>query len=121
MLALLVLGMLDKTNAFAEDDVSKQLLLSGAYLGETTLAFYDEVITHLAELDREDLISGIERIKIRYYEKDLQGMIKKFDRKFLKGNLVNSVKKFKQLKLKARGRQVDKSEETDHLTASKTQ
>ncbi|AFZ36596.1 response regulator receiver protein [Stanieria cyanosphaera PCC 7437] len=42
---------------------------------------------------REDLIRGIKRIISRYHQTDIQGMIKRVDRQFFQGNLVNLVKK----------------------------
>lgn len=92
MLALLALGVLDKTNAFPEDDVSEELLskisikkpiVKNDY---TVRDDYLELIPPLAEKGRHDLVRIIKRKLAR--RPGWKKRIKQFDGKSLNGNLV---------------------------------
>lgn len=92
MTALTALGMLDKTVTFREKDVSKQLLLDTCYLTHAYQEYcYLELIEPLKQIGRDDLVEAIEKIITRYHEKDLKGLIKRFDRTFFNGNLLSYV------------------------------
>jgi hypothetical protein len=92
MLAFLALGVLDKTNAFPEDDVSEELLskisikkpiVKNDY---TVRDDYLELIPPLAEKGRHDLVRIIKRKLAR--RPGWKKRIKQFDGKYLNGNLV---------------------------------
>ncbi|MCC0178179.1 hypothetical protein I4641_14445 [Waterburya agarophytonicola K14] len=93
MTALVALDLLKNTATFTEQDVSKELLISNCYLsdayGEST---YLELIEPLTKLGRQDLVDGINFVIRRYHEKDLKGLIKRFDRTFFDGNLLSTGK-----------------------------
>jgi hypothetical protein len=90
--ALVALGMLNKTNAFPEVNVSEELLLQKVQIKEPPYAefCYQELIAPLAAKGRHDLVRAIERIIARYHRKV---RLKQIDRKFLKGNLLKLFKK----------------------------
>ncbi|GAB4232888.1 MAG: hypothetical protein Kow0049_16050 [Stanieria sp.] len=94
MTALLALGILDKTQVFPNTDVSEELLIKAAKITDSyEESCYAELIEPLSLRGREDLVRGIKRIIARYHQTDIQGMIKRVDRQFFQGNLVNLVKK----------------------------
>lgn len=90
-LALVALGALDKTKAFAEDDVLPHHLDEKVYIHSPYMeACYRELIPELGKQGRTDLIAKIEEIIAR----DKSGVgwrrsIKRLDRKFLAGTLTH--------------------------------
>jgi len=97
MLALLVLGALNKTSAFPEDDVSEELAWSAIKLKNELLPLYEELIMPLTEKGRHDLVHILQKkitqyqnSKRKYYWKN---MAKRIDSRYLKGNF----KKLKRL------------------------
>lgn len=98
MLALLALGMLDKTRAFPEVDISEELILANAYIKYPPYAefCYRELIVPLAAKGRLDLVRAIERLIAQYHTesrlKQREERLKQIDRKFLKGNLFKFCK-----------------------------
>lgn len=94
MTALLALGWLERVPTFKEKDVSKELLLKAAYLTDSyEESCYRELIAPLVQIGRYDLVNGINAIITRYHEKDFKGLIKRFDRVFFGGSLLNLNKK----------------------------
>ncbi|MDJ0687657.1 MAG: hypothetical protein QNJ41_04025 [Xenococcaceae cyanobacterium MO_188.B32] len=99
MTALLALGILDKTSTFRENDVSKKLLLDTCYLSDSYEEnCYRELIEPLKQIGRDDLADGVQQVITRYQEKDFKGLIKRFDRAFLNGNLLSYVRAKKKEK-----------------------
>jgi len=92
MTALVALGMMDKTHAFPENDVSPELLLAKAYIKSPpyALQYYQELMPPLAAQGRHDLVRGIKRLIARY---NRQERLRQIDRKLLNGNLLNLYKK----------------------------
>ncbi len=100
MTALEAIGMLEKTTAFLRKDICEEILVNGAYIGDEGIRYcYLETVDLLKQKGRDDLVRGIKRIVDRFDEKDFKGIVQRLDRKFLKGNLVNSVKRLKHSKL----------------------
>lgn len=92
MLALLVLGVLNKTGAFLEDDVSEELAWSVIKLKDELLPLYEELIIPLTEKGRHDL-AHILRKKITQYHNSKKKyrwktMAKGIDSRYFKGNLI---------------------------------
>jgi hypothetical protein len=99
MLALLALGVLDKTESFSKNDVSADMIsrisiskpaLSNSYSYEQN---YIELIPALKEKGRYDLVRAIEQLIERYRNSinpkiSLKAKIRKFDREHLKGSLT---------------------------------
>ena len=99
MTALLSLGILDKTFTFREREVSKKLLLETCYLSDSYEEnCYRELIEPLKQIGRDDLSTAVEQVITRYQEKDFKGLIKRFDRAFLNGNLLSYMRAKKQEK-----------------------
>ena len=99
-LALLVLGVLDKTRAFPLDDLNEELV-SRFRLKEDTVQFYLELLQPLTNIGRYDLVRAIEHIrknsqkresglkkKIKQYELDMKARIKQLDSKYFNGHLI---------------------------------
>ena len=98
MTTLVALGKLEKSMAFPCNDVNQELLISGAYIDNPGAAGdYLALVNLLQTQGRSDLVKTIERIMVRYQEQDFRGIIKRIDRQFFKGKLINSVKKIKHL------------------------
>jgi len=96
MTAFLSLNILDRIATFKEKDVTKEKLVNTCYLSDSyEVNCYREVIEPLEKIGRHDLVEGIEQIISRYYEKDLKGTIKRLDRAFFNGGLVNFGKRLK--------------------------
>ena len=90
MLALLALGVLDKTSAFPTNEVSEELIWSELKLGKETHFYYKELLEPLAEKGRYDLIRAIEG-KLRDYRKIQNGWrikCKQFDQKYFQGKVT---------------------------------
>ena len=101
MTALLSLGLLEQTATFREKDISKKLLLETCYLSDSYEEnCYVELIEPLKQIGRNDLAEAVQQVITRYQEKDFKGLIKRFDRTFLKGNLSSYVKAKKNLAIK---------------------
>ena len=101
MLALVALGVLDKTQAFSEDDVSKEMVSTirikkqTAQRGFTIEDSYVELITPLAKKGRDDLVEAIEDLRARahYRETAFKARIKRFGREYFHSSLA----RFKRL------------------------
>lgn len=91
MTALLALGVLDKTRAFPQVDVSEELLVANSYIKNPPYAesCYQELIAPLAAQGRHDLVRAIKWIISRY--RMTEGL-KQMDRTLLHGNLFNLYK-----------------------------
>jgi hypothetical protein len=88
MLSLLVAGALDKASTFPHNDISADLIGSNIY-PQNVWEFAD-LIAPLTEIGRDDLVRAIEN-KIAISpdsEPGLKGWAKRFDRKYLDGNLA---------------------------------
>ena len=101
MLALLSLGVLEKTNAFPQQELTEELVDSVIKIYRTTVCFYEELPPLLIQKGRYDLAKIIER-KIAQYERrkelnQLYSVIaaigKRVDQHLLNGNLVNMKRK----------------------------
>lgn len=66
MLALVALGVLDKTTAFPGHDVSEELIQTAITLQYSTFPLYGELIAPLAEKGRHDLVHAIEKKMAQY-------------------------------------------------------
>ncbi|MGD1922434.1 MAG: hypothetical protein ACFCAD_28215 [Pleurocapsa sp.] len=96
MTAFLSLNLLDRIATFKEKDVSKEKLVDTCYLSDSYEEnCYRELIEPLSNLGRYDLVDGIHQIIRRYHEQDLKGIVKRLDRLFFDGNLLNIGKKLK--------------------------
>ena len=96
MTAFLSLGLLDRISTFKEKNVSKEKLIETCYLSDSYEEnCYRELIEPLTNLGRHDLVEGIEIIIKRYHEQDLKGIIKRLDRNFFDGKLLNIGQKLK--------------------------
>ena len=96
MTAFLSLNLLDRIATFKEKDVTKEKLVNTCYLSDSyEVNCYREIIEPLEKIGRHDLVEGIEQIINRYYEKDLKGTVKRLDRAFFNGGLVNLGKRLK--------------------------
>ena len=58
---------------------------------------YRELIEPLKQIGRNDLAGAVQQVITRYQEKDFKGLIKRFDRAFLNGNLLSYMRAKKQL------------------------
>jgi hypothetical protein len=89
MLALLVLGVLDKTNAFPFGDVSEEMVTGVRIKDSYGESCYQELIDPLSDKGRDDLVRGIKRAIARYRgEVKLKARIAHFDRAYLNGTLT---------------------------------
>jgi hypothetical protein len=95
-LALLALGALDKTKAFAANDVLPDEVLTIAHIHSPYMeACYGELLPALAERGREDLVRSIERLIADYKgEVGWRGSLRRFDRRFLAGTLTHFKRAF---------------------------
>ncbi len=81
MTAFLSLGLLEQISTFKDKDVSKEKLVNTCYLSDNYEEnCYRELIKPLTDINRLDLVDGIEQISKRYHQQDLKGMIKRLDR-----------------------------------------
>jgi hypothetical protein len=88
MTGLIALGILDRVSAFAQKDVSEELLLKTIKIRNPYQEYcYRELIEPLTARGRYDLVRAINKLIARYHERDLKGTIKRFDRTFFNGNL----------------------------------
>lgn len=90
-LSLLVLGVLDQTEAFPPDEITTEMVKSTVKINTSYYArFYGELIAPLKEVRRPDLARILEEKIARYYDREpgWKGRIKRFDRKYLHGRLI---------------------------------
>jgi hypothetical protein len=91
--ALLALGILDRTKVFPQQDLSEELLVRVAQITDSyEESCYVELREPLAKRGRHDLVRGIDRAIVRYRERDLRGVIKRFDRRFFNSNLQKIIR-----------------------------
>jgi hypothetical protein len=96
MLALYVLGKLEKTSAFQINSITEDLVRTAVRINETTIGFYRELVQPLNEMGRSDLANEIQR-KIAVYQgrqPGIRGNIKRLDLKYLDGKLLKLKKLF---------------------------
>ena len=97
MTAFLSLGLLEQISTFKDKDVSKEKLVNTCYLSDNYEEnCYRELIKPLTDINRLDLVDGIEQISKRYHEQDLKGMIKRLDKILFNGNLLEIGQKLKK-------------------------
>ncbi|MCL4475991.1 MAG: hypothetical protein M1508_07175 [Nitrospirae bacterium] len=90
MLALLALGVLDKTRAFPEKELSPELILRGASIyDDYSESSYRELIPPLLTKGRHDLVRAIEYKISEYHNRESgwKAKIRQLDRKYLNSNL----------------------------------
>jgi hypothetical protein len=94
MLELLACGKLDQTSAFPAQDVTVDQVLNIHIGVDFPAPWYQELVTPLTERGRSDLaraiqakLSEFERRQLWQQEKDWKGLIKRLDRRFLRGAL----------------------------------
>jgi hypothetical protein len=90
MLALLVAGALHKASTFPNNDISADLINSSFYPHDQNICEFGELIAPLTEIGRDDLARAIEHKMAIYLDREpgLKGWAKRFDRKYLNGNLA---------------------------------
>lgn len=104
MLALVAIGKLDQTNAFPFKDLSRASL-NHIVLKDVTAPYYRELIAPLTDIGRLDLVEAIEA-KVEHFdrylawkeERDWKGNIKRFDRRYLGGNVTRVREKVRRNK-----------------------
>ena len=88
MLGLLAVGALEKTRAFAHQDLPLDLVESKICVYEAVLPFYEEMVGALRDKGRADLADVIRKAIVRARAKEgLMERLRKFDRKHLGGGL----------------------------------
>lgn len=101
MTAFLSLGLLEQIPTFKEKNVTKKQLVQTCYLSDSYEEnCYRELIEPLKNIGRHDLVEGIDQIIKRYHEQDFKGMLKRIDRAFFQGNLLDLSKNLKQFSQK---------------------
>ena len=90
MLALLVAGALHKASTFPNNDISEDLILSSFSPNDQNNCEFVDLIAPLAEIGRDDLARAIEHKMAAYLNREsgLKAWAKRFDRKYLRGNLA---------------------------------
>ncbi len=97
MTAFLALKLLDQISTFKNKDVSQAKLVNTCYLSDNYEEnCYRELIKPLTDINRLDLVDGIEQISRRYHEQDLKGIIKRLDRALFNGSLSEIGQKLKK-------------------------
>lgn len=101
MLALVGSEALGKATAFPTNNVTEELVNEVVHLAENTIPLYGELLVHLEEKGRRDLVHAIERKIAEYYEPEWKKNMKrslhpiyKFDQKYLAGNITKAKKFF---------------------------
>jgi hypothetical protein len=97
MLELLAVGKLHETDAFGAHDITSDMVQDIHLYARTSLVFYGELIPHLEAQGRDDLVEVLEK-KLADLEKQLmweneedwKGAVKRFDRRYLGGNLFRA-------------------------------
>ncbi|HPA15945.1 MAG TPA: hypothetical protein PKV75_11850 [Desulfobacterales bacterium] len=102
MLALIALGALEKTRAFAENDINDKSVMAYAEIHADTLPYYSELLAPLEARGRYDLARAI-RLKIAkchepWWKKELKknpiSRIYEFDQRYFQGRLRAIKKRF---------------------------
>ena len=95
-LALLALGVLDKTHVFSDQEISPELILKYGWIdGAYTESCYRELINPLSDKGYNDLARAIE-IKVTRYRTSQFGWkakVRKFDNRYLSGS-IGKMKEF---------------------------
>lgn len=98
-LSLLILGVLEKSPSFSENDISPELISSLPLLNDTTYPFYPELVDLLAEMGRGDLARAIKhhitKSKIYSYPSNLWSNVRERLRIFDENYLNHSVRNCK--------------------------
>jgi len=104
MLAMLVAGVLHKASTFPSNDISEDLIRSSFDPNDQNIADFAELIAPLTEMGRDDLVRAIERKMDMYLEREpgLKGWAKRFDRKYLHGNLAGFRRVIQRLEVRSR-------------------
>ncbi|CAG0954742.1 hypothetical protein ANRL3_00482 [Anaerolineae bacterium] len=104
MLELLACGKLARTSAFPAQDVTADQILNIHIDVEFPAPWYQELVAPLTDRGRADLAHAIqeklnefEHHKVWQQEKDWKGLIKRFDRRFLRGVLYQSYRATRQV------------------------
>ncbi|HIP73814.1 MAG TPA: hypothetical protein EYH05_20755 [Anaerolineae bacterium] len=99
MLELLVVGALAINDAFPDDDVSAELVLSAVQIDSTVDAYYQEMLAPLLAMGRSDLAQVIQGKLDQFVERQKRAhsrvKIKQLDEKYLHGNLSRLYRTFK--------------------------
>jgi hypothetical protein len=86
--ALLIVGKLDKAEAFACREVTPELIAANVELSKTNYPFWAELVVPLEEKGRHDLARAVKNVVARYQRKgSLVRSIRRFDRLHLNGAL----------------------------------
>lgn len=90
MLDLLIAGALHKATTFPNNDVSDDLIRSSFNPNHQNVCEFVDLIAPLTAMGRDDLARAIEHNIAVYLDREpgLKGWVKRFDRKYLKGNLA---------------------------------
>jgi len=99
MLELLAVGKLRETDAFGSQEITPDMVRDIHLYARTSLVFYGELIPHLEAQGREDLVvvlkkklTDLEKQLMWENEEDWKGSVKRFDRRYLGGNLFRAYK-----------------------------
>ncbi len=88
MLELLVAGVLDRTVAFAQRDLSAELVLGRCRVTSGIYPYYQELVAPLKEAGRHDLAGAVELLIARARgETGWKGRLRRYDRLRLNGSL----------------------------------
>jgi hypothetical protein len=95
-LALLALGALSKTKAFAGDDIAPRQVLDTVFIHSPYMeACYRELIPGLEAKGRQDLVASVKEVIARYNgDTGRRGALKRLDRKYLGGTLAHIKRAF---------------------------
>jgi hypothetical protein len=87
--ALLALGVLGRTSAFANNEISPQRVQKTVRLNKATVGLYKEMLAPLSEKGHQDLVGVIKRkiTEYKWRQRTIQP-IRKFDHKYLKDTLA---------------------------------
>lgn len=103
MTELLAVGKLASAGVFPQDDVSEEMLSSITITEAYQQHMYRELIDPLRGRDRLDLVGVIEKKLMEFdkylawgEERDWKGVIKRFDRRYLRRNLFKVYKAFRE-------------------------
>jgi hypothetical protein len=91
MLALLALGVLEKTPSFPSIEITEQFLLSKFHLNDVSIHFYPELLPLLIDRGRHDLVRAIKLKMAEYFRakrlSDCKEAIRRLDNDYLNGGL----------------------------------
>jgi hypothetical protein len=87
--ALLALGVLERTSAFADNEISPERVQKTVRLSKATVGLYKELLAPLSENGYQDLVRVIKRriTDYKWRQRTIQP-IRKFDHKYLNDSLV---------------------------------